>query len=291
MRTEVHKETGDVLSPYEAALELSGLYTGDKMKAAQYLKTNADLITPYALRIIRRENVPSPDQARRIIAACFPLIQQRIRKGEIRDIVSTDIIEAAFISTLSLEGLSAYQELENMSVNGKIQASVGVTIMTPGAEKVLCVKRKDTGKLSNPAGHVENERFIAALRRELWEEVGIDLTLIGNLFLSDVFCRQKPENHSCYLVFGGCMEEQELPIVPLDQDFSEPPAFIPTTTVTDMFINDKSPEIPSIVMAREFTGVYSGTIDERLSRVVRIIKGQDIILPQPPADDTLPLII
>ena len=83
---------------------------------------------------------------------------------------------------------------------------VGVTVLVVKENRVLLGRRigskPGTGMYQTPGGHLENqESFDACIKRELQEEVGIEIDRVTFLGLTNV--RQFPPNHFVLVAFAA----------------------------------------------------------------------------------------
>lgn len=73
--------------------------------------------------------------------------------------------------------------------------------------QVLVVNVRSTGKVAFPGGGVEvGERLEAALKREVWEETGLEVEVVRFLTFRESFFHYDPSGNSyhCYLFYYLC---------------------------------------------------------------------------------------
>jgi len=94
---------------------------------------------------------------------------------------------------------------------------VGVGAVVLKDSKILLVKRRNPpcrGFWAIPGGRVEHgERLIDAVKRELYEETGLESEPIGILWVADVFSKCIDDDHKHYIIIDFLMKPVDTNIV------------------------------------------------------------------------------
>ncbi|MBN1876916.1 MAG: NUDIX domain-containing protein [Anaerolineae bacterium] len=93
---------------------------------------------------------------------------------------------------------------ERVAKRGRLAIGCSATVVDPATQKILLIRRADTGRWAVPGGYMEpGESVIEACVREVWEETGIQIRVkrLAAVYTNPHLVAEYPDGNCVQVVF------------------------------------------------------------------------------------------